>query len=144
MMTYDITTINSFDACSTDACVNNTWISRNSSGFLNIFERSCSPQICFRILPMSLKAPQRGCGKIWALLISSNEIDETGALRRGSEKSVPLVNEVDRDLRMSPDSQRVKSLFLSFYFSSLSLNLVFIHYEETRPLKFCLCVLALH
>ena len=84
---------------------------------------------------MSLKAPQRGCGKIWALLISSNEIDETGALRReerrGSEKSVPLVNEVDRDQRMSPDSQRVISLFLSFYFSSLSL---FCLQEESRLL----------
>ena len=38
-------------------------------------------------------------GKYGTLLISSNEIDETGALRReerrGSEKSVPLVNGVD-------------------------------------------------
>ena len=65
-MNYDKTTINSFDACSnTDARISNTWISRNSSGFLNIFESSCFPQICFRILPMSLKAPHRGCGKMW-------------------------------------------------------------------------------
>ena len=97
----------------TDARISNTWISRNSSGFLNIFESSCFPQICFRILPMSLKAPQRGCGKIWALLISSNEIDVTctGEGERGSEKSVPLVNLVDGDLRMSPDSQKVGSPF---------------------------------
>ena len=45
-------------------------------------------------------------GKYGTLLIWSNEIDvtRTGEGGGGSEKSAPLVNEVDEDGRMSPVS----------------------------------------
>ena len=56
-------------------------------------------------------------GKYGTVLICSNEIDvtRTGREEEGSEKSAPLVNEVDEDGRMSPISQKVGFAFSSRY-----------------------------
>ena len=66
-------------------------------------------------------------GKYGTLLICSNEIDVTraGEGGGGSEKSVPLVNEVEEDVRMSPrDLVSHLSIFHHFHFYYFNIKIL--------------------